>query len=62
MMAICKHDEEKKASEMHEGECQLVEWLSSSHLVFRGQLHELPLMAMKAANVKRVKPMTPISF
>jgi hypothetical protein len=34
--------------------------------VRRGQLHELPLMAMEAANVcvatKRVKPMTPISL
>jgi hypothetical protein len=61
-MAICRHDKQKTASEMYEGECQLVEWLLSSNLVFRGQLHELSLMAMKAANVKRVKPMTPISL
>jgi hypothetical protein len=59
------YDEQKTANEMHEGERQLVEWLSSSHLVFCGQLHELLLMAMKAANVcveSQMKPLTPISY
>jgi hypothetical protein len=49
---------ELTASEMYADERQLVEWLLSSHLVRRA----VPLMAMKAANVKRAKPMTTISL